>query len=256
MESKKDRYKRTLLDLAKDENLVPGIYNYCDRWCGRCTMTRKCLTYLHEQEMRKGDTSGKSQDLANEEFWEQIRLAWEVTMELIEEDAERLGIELENVPNVELPEHIESSVEITAKDYGKSMHKWLEENLEFMQQKTEQFVVINDEASIIKFKDALDVIRWYCFFIGAKVHRAHLDLKERQNAPDDEFSVYSDNLGSAKIAIIAIDRSMNALSLFYAELKEKEDDILKFLTKLSGIKKQMLKTFPGVMEFKRPGFDK
>ena len=238
MESKKERYKRTLLDLAKSEDLVPGIYNYCDRWCERCTMTRKCLTYLHEQEMK--EENPKNPDEENENFWEQIRLAWEVTMELIEEDAEQLGVDLNDLPEIDLPEHIESSLEVAAKDYGKNMHKWLEENQDLLVQKTEQFVVINDESSIIKIKDALEVIRWYSFFIGAKVHRAHLDLEERKNDPEDEYNVYSDNLGSAKIAIIAIERSMEALSLFYSEFKEKEDDILRFLSNLSQIKKQLL----------------
>ncbi len=254
MESKKEHYKRTLLDLAKNEDLVPGIYNYCDRWCERCTMTKKCLTYLHEQEMKE-DEHPQNPDEENKYFWNQIRLAWEVTMELIEEDADRLGIDLEDVEDVELPEHIETPLETRAKDFGTKMHKWLEQNRDFFTGKAGQLVVINDEDTMVKIKDAMEVIQWYYFFIGAKVHRAHLDLEERQNDPEDEFNVYSDNLGSAKIAIIAIERSMNALSVLYSEFKEKEDDILKFLVELTSIKKKLLKTFPGVMEFKRPGFD-
>jgi formate dehydrogenase maturation protein FdhE len=65
----------------------------------------------------------------------------------------------------------------------------------------------------------------------------------------------SDNLGSAKIAIIAIDRSVAALSAMYSAMPESEDDYLKFLAILSQIKKQMLETFPNAMDFKRPGFD-
>ncbi|MCK3685969.1 hypothetical protein [Maribellus sp. YY47] len=254
MNSKKERYKRTMLDLAKNEDLVSGIYNYCDRWCERCTKTRKCLTYLHEQEMKEGADAQNSDD-ENQHFWEQIRLAWEVTMELIEEDADRLGIDLNNVPEIELPEHIETPLEVRAKDYGFKMHDWLEKNREYIAEKAEQLVMIADEALIVKYKDALEVLQWYYFFIGTKVHRAHLDLEERQNDPEDEYSVYSDNLGSAKIAIIAIERSMDALSVFYDDFKEREDDILGFLAELSSLKKQLLKTFPGVMDFKRPGFD-
>jgi len=254
MESKKERYKRSLLDLAKSEDLVPGIYNYCDRWCDRCTMTQKCLTFRHEQEMKE-ETVSLNPDEENKLFWEQFQLAWEVTMELIEEDAERLGVDLENVADMELPEHVETQLEKKAHAYGTNMHNWLKDNQPFIKEQAEKLFMINDEASIIKYKDALEIIQWYYFFIGAKVHRAHLDLEERQNDKEDEFNVYSDNLGSAKIAIIAIERSMNALSLFYHDFKEKEDDILNFLVELSSIKKQMLQTFPGVMDFKRPGFD-
>ena len=127
MESKKEHYKRTLLDLAKNEKLVPGIYNYCDRWCERCTKTQHCLTYLHEQEMKEG-SENLNPDEENKYFWEQIRLAWEVTMELIEEDADRLGIDLSDVSDVELPEHIEAPLEVKAKDYGTKMHDWLSAN--------------------------------------------------------------------------------------------------------------------------------
>ncbi|MCY1720812.1 hypothetical protein OU798_10680 [Prolixibacteraceae bacterium Z1-6] len=254
MESNKERFKRTLLDLAKSDTLIPGIYNYCDRWCERCTMTQKCMTYLHEQEMMEV-ASAQTPDEENKNFWEQIRLTWEVTMELIEEDAERLGVDLDNIPEIELPEHIETPLEIKAKEYGTKMHRFLEENREFMAEKADQLVMIDDETSFIKYKDALEVIQWYCLFIGAKVHRAHLDLEERKNDPDDEYTIYADNLGSAKIAVIAIERSMDALSIFYADFKEKEDALLKFLVQLSSIKKQLLQTFPGVMEFKRPGFD-
>lgn len=253
MESKKDRFKKTLLDLAKNENLVPGIYNYCDRWCERCTMTQKCMTYLHEQEMK--EKAAKNPDEENKNFWEQIKLAWEVTMELIEEDADNLGVNLDEVSEIDLPEHVETPLEIQAKKFGKKLHSWLNSNQAYLEEKAGEMVIIKDKESMFQFQDAMEVIRWYCFFIGAKVHRAHLDLEERQNNPDDEFHIYDDNLGSAKIAIIAIERTMLALSVFYADFKEKEDEILKFLVELSSIKKQLLQAFPGVMEFKRPGFD-
>ncbi|WP_347839209.1 hypothetical protein [uncultured Draconibacterium sp.] len=254
MESKKEHFKRTLLDLSERKDLVPGIYNYCDRWCERCTMTQRCLTYLHEQEV-KPDAEPLNPDEKNKNFWEQIRLAWEVTLEMLEEDADEKGIDLDEVAAFQMPEHVETPLEIRARNYGTDIHNWLKQHQQFFETKAEQLVTINDEASMIKYQDAMEVIQWYGFFIGAKVHRAHLELKNRQNNPDDEFGLYADNLGSAKIAIIAIGRTMDALSVFYSAFKEMEDDILKFLLELSQIKKQLLKTFPGVMEFKRPGFD-
>jgi hypothetical protein len=32
-----------LLKLASDPKFIPGIYNYCDRWCERCRFTSRCL---------------------------------------------------------------------------------------------------------------------------------------------------------------------------------------------------------------------
>lgn len=254
MESKKEKYKRKLKELAGSGRFIPGIYNYCDRWCERCTLSNRCLNYAHEQEMNEGENDPEVNDMNNEKFWEQIRLAWEVTLEMIQEDAERLGIDLNNLPEVEKQEHKESQVEELAKEYGLAMHKWLKNNREFLTGKAEQLLVINNsEAEALKFTDAWEVVQWYHFFISAKVHRAHLDLNERLE--DNEYGLIDDNLGSAKIALIAIDRSIEALSALYPLLTDFEDDILKFLASLTRIKKMMLQTFPTAMQFKRPGFD-
>jgi hypothetical protein len=253
MTSKKEHYKRTLLDLAGSNRFIPGIYNYCDRWCERCTMTSKCLSFTHEQEM-KGNNDPEENDLNNERFWEQIRLSMEVTMEMLYEEAKKRGIDLDNLEDVVIPEHVVTPLEDMAKDYGHTMHNWLKNNYEIFTEKAGQIFLVKNEEEAKKFSDAWEVVQWYSFFIAAKVHRAHLDLEERQNG-EDVYGVYSDNLGSAKIAIIAAERSMEALSVMYQELKESEDDILNFLAQLSKIKKQLLGTFPEVVDFKRPGFD-
>ncbi|MFA5816964.1 MAG: hypothetical protein WC865_15260 [Bacteroidales bacterium] len=31
-----EEYKETMKTLAQDENLLPGIYNFCDQWCEKC----------------------------------------------------------------------------------------------------------------------------------------------------------------------------------------------------------------------------
>jgi hypothetical protein len=256
MESKKEKYRQKLNELVESGRFIPGIYNYCDRWCERCTLSHRCLNYAHEQEMMESKDDPEQNDIKNKKFWEQIRLSFEVAMEMIYEDAERLGIDLDNLPDVEEPEHVESPVEKLAEEYGYGMHDWLKENDGKLKGKAEQLLMIhNDEKTAVRFADAWEVVQWYSFFISAKVHRAHFDLEERLNEEEDEFDMMSDNLGSAKIALIAIDRSMEGLSVLYPEMKDQEDEILPFLAQLSQIKKQMLATFPTALDFKRPGFD-
>lgn len=256
MESEKEKYRRKLDELVKSGRFIPGIYNYCDRWCERCALSHRCLNYARELEMMESKDDPEQNDKKNKKFWEQIRLSFEVAMDMISEDAERLGIGLDNLPDVEEPEHVESPAEKLAEKYGYAMHDWLKENHGKLKEKAEQLMVVNtDEKNAVKFADAWKVVQWYSFFIPAKVHRAHLDLEERLTEEDDEYNMMSDNLGSAKIALIAIDRSTEALSVIYPEMKEQEDEILQFLAQLSQIKRQMLTTFPTAMEFKRPGFD-
>ena len=256
MESKKDKYKRTLFDLANSGKFVPGIYNYCDRWCERCTMSSKCLNYAQEKAMKEEATDPETNDISNEKFWESLRLSFQVTIELIEEDAKRFGIDLNDLPDVEIKEPKKKPVEILAKKYSTKIFKWLNANNDRLKQKAELLLLINQNEDLaVLFADAWEVVQWYSVFISAKVRRAHFDLDERVAEEDDVYDLMSDNLGSAKIAIIAIDRSMDALSAMYSVMPEDEDDYLSFLSLLSKIKKLMLDIFPDVMSFKRPGFD-
>lgn len=254
MESRKEIYKRKLKELAGSDRFVPGIYNYCDRWCERCTMTNRCLSYAREQEMTEGVTDPEANDLKNGKFWDQLRLSWEVAMELLYEGAQKHGIDLDNLPDVEIPEHITTRAEELATQFGNDMHDWFKTHNVKLKEKAEQLLVIkNSDEEALKFADAWEVLQYYFFFIGPKVHRAHIDLDNSRE--EDELDIMSDNLGSAKIAIIAIDRSIGALMAMYPILSDYEDDILNFMALLSKIKKLLLETFPTVMQFKRPGFD-
>lgn len=256
MQSKKERYKNTLLDLAQSGKFIPGIYNYCDRWCERCTMSSKCLNYAQEKAMNEQATDPETNDINNEKFWESLRLSFQVTFELIEEDAKRFGIDLNNLPDVEIKEPKKYLVETLAKKYSTKIFKWLQANNDRLKQKAEQLLLINENDDLaLNFADAWEVVQWYSVFVSAKVHRAHFELDERIDEVEDEYDLMSDNLGSAKIAIIAIDRSMDALSAMYSVMPEDEDEYLGFLSQLFKIKKLMLETFPDVMRFKRPGFD-
>ena len=34
-------------------DFIPGIYNYCNRWCERCIYTEKCMNYASEKVFMK-----------------------------------------------------------------------------------------------------------------------------------------------------------------------------------------------------------
>ena len=99
--------------------------------------------------------------------------------------------------------------------------------------------------------DCGEVIRWYMFFIEVKLHRALSQVLEGDE-PED-FPKDSD--GSAKIAIIAIERSMGAWARLLELLPESEDVALQCLSTLSKLKTIALEKFPEAMNFVRPGFD-
>jgi len=86
----RDRLKK----LASDERFIPGIYNYCDRWCERCPQTSRCLNFsISEEEFSDPET----RDIRNQAFWKKLSEILEETFELLKEGAEKWGIELEPV---------------------------------------------------------------------------------------------------------------------------------------------------------------
>ncbi len=235
--------KDRMHELAQNEGNIPGIYNYCDRWCERCGFTSKCLNYASSKD--EPETDGP-------ELWDYLHNVFEATMLMLEEMIEEAGLNPEEIKNMEPPE------EPNPKDhplYQKvyelsfSMHKWLEEYKPGTVTDADSEILPDDEKSQ-RFKDALEVIYFYNFFISAKIFRA---LIPRDDYEADE--IQTDSNGSAKIALIALDRLIAAWSLAMENMMDHEDEILKFLLSLADIRKQTELTFPMARKFVRPGFD-
>lgn len=82
-----------------------------------------------------------------------------------------------------------------------SIHKWLEENKPGIPEPEVVDVLPEDKVIDPRFKEALEVIYFYNFFISAKIYRALGGIGDFET---DE--IQTDSNGSAKIALIAIDR--------------------------------------------------
>jgi len=241
-----ERYKKKLKEIAGRPDIIPGIHSYCDRWCERCAFVSRCTVGISEFEM-----DGPERDLQNKAFWEHMSVIFQATYEMIAEGAREMGIDLSQASTgYEKPVHHATTAEKLAKEYGFRLLDWLKKNRELFDQKSENFALINEQ-KVVTFSDALDVVSWYSLFITVKIHRATLT----PYSFDDEETDNYDKNGSAKIAMIAVSRTLEAFAFLYNHLPEMEDDILKFLADLSRIKRLLQKKFPKAMSFKRPGFD-
>src|SRR5881628_160634 len=87
--------RRTLTELARNPDLISGIYNYCDRWCERCPLSSRCLLYATEQE--DDDNSPESRDIQNEAFWKKLGSIFQETREMIMEWAQEEGVDLNEI---------------------------------------------------------------------------------------------------------------------------------------------------------------
>jgi len=257
---------KDLDELAKDPRFIPGIYNYCDRWCERCPFTSRCLTYACSEDE---EDDPASRDIHNAAFWEKLHSIFEQTRQMLLESIQEHGIELDE-------EDLEAAAEEerrrseqadshelarSARQYAARVNGWFEANRALFEAKEAQLNTelrmgldgADPQAEAAALTDAVDVIRWYQYLISAKVVRAlHRDEWEDQ---DDGQEFPSDSDGSAKVALISLDRSIAAWGVLRDCLSEEADSILDLLVHLDRLRRRTEKEFPQARAFVRPGFD-
>jgi hypothetical protein len=261
---------RSLRELARDPRFIPGVYNYCDRWCERCPLSNRCLNYAMEKERDDGDPA--SRDLANEKFWRKLDETFQETIALVREEAKARGISLEDPKlRAEVIARERAERRRAAKNrplaraamaYVTAADQWLQGAKPLLAAKVEELktqarLQIGDpRAEVEQLSDFTDVIRWYQHFIYVKLCRA-IDSRAREELEtDEEMKQFPrDSDGTAKIALIALDRSISAWAGLREKLGNDADAILDLLAQLTALRREAEKLFPNARAFVRPGFD-
>ena len=245
----RDRLKK----LAADERFISGIYNYCDRWCERCPQTSRCLNFsISEEEFSDPETH----DIRNEAFWKKLSEIFGEALELLREAGEERGIELESLDSEGDAEAMRADEEAAknhvvcraAKCYSRMVGDWF-------QGKEGLFLETAFAANGgLDIDEAFEVIQWYQYFIAAKVTRAILGRMEEEKERGDEFA--SDSDGSAKIALVAIDRSIGAWAVISRDDHARAETVFEMISFLDRLRQAVEETFPKARSFIRPGFDR
>lgn len=242
------------------ENNIPGIHNYCDRWCERCPFTARCEVYATEQEL-----SDEAKDPTHPAFWENLKKNFEDMLDMLNQKMTELGIDAEtDATDVSPPEPdpavvaLEEAMREEAMQYTTAVDTFFKQNMDFFEEKSRELAEqVEDgqpvDVEIWRFlQDALEVAQWYQFFIPAKIDRAVGGLSDMNDFDDP---LQSDANGSAKVTMIALDRSLAAWDMVGRRLPEKQDEILELRHHLQRLRTQMTELFPDWRVFHRPGFD-
>jgi hypothetical protein len=209
---------------------------------------------MERLDQKKGGNLEEVSDIDNKNFWKNLSLNMAATMEMLRQEMNKIGVDINSLPEVKEEVHIETEVEDLTKDYSYSLMKWLNKNHEYFKKVMLQEGVEN-EAMVFAVDDAIEIITWYSMFIHVKTRRSmHVENDPFDEKEDFEFR-FHDNLGSAKITLISIDRSMESFSFLLKYMTEKESEILHYLAQLTKSKRLILERWPTAIEFKRPGFD-
>lgn len=252
--------RRNLTELARNPNLISGIYNYCDRWCERCPLSSRCLLYASEQEDE--DNSPESRDIQNEAFWRKLSSIFQETREMVMEWARENGVDLTQVGDEEFEQrkqrrrHADNHPLAKAgKKYANAASDWFRE-FDQVAEVSDLASTEDDVESAERLVDAREIIHWYQYQIAVKTIRALSSKIEEERFDDpemDEFPCDSD--GSAKVALLGIDRSIAAWRMMQLSVPERADSIVPLILHLEKLRRRTEKHFPEARGFVRPGFD-
>ena len=273
--------RHELIELAENPDFISGIYNYCDRWCERCPFTSRCMVYATESAESISDDP-ESHDLNNAKFWQKLEGIFRETHALILEWAEEMGVDLESAEAEaavaeraqQREEAKEHPLSVSARHYAETVQQWFKDEFA-VEEKVHDDISgeANSAEEDINVSDAVEVIRWYQFFIAAKTYRALMGLEDTgdEDVSDIDIDPFSDDDvddedvllraachdsdGSAKIALIAIDRSSSAWRVMQNALPEKTESTVPILIELEKLRRGIEQIFPRARDFVRPGFD-
>lgn len=146
-------------------------------------------------------------------------------------------------------------------NYIKIVNKWFKNSEQIFEQKQKELILeveidlpnSSPYDDVLTIKDAVEVIRWYQNQIYVKLKKAFYSSAWDEDINLNDFPKNSD--GSAKVALIGIDRSIAAWRKLQDLFFEKEDEILRILIYLLKLRNNVETKFPNARNFKRVGFD-
>jgi hypothetical protein len=246
-------------ELEGEENFIPSIFNYCDRWCERCAFTSRCRVYAMENE---GPDDPESRDITNAKFWRKLELIFKQTHEMIEQWAKEAGVDLaEADTNAAIEEQQRKKdnannhkLAVAARNYAQNVSDWFKEESSQPQIFDDSRALEPGEDRNEETSEASEVIHWYQYQIAAKIIRGLMGRKDEEEEQWEE-DIPKDSDGSIKVALIAMDRSISAWRIMQMLLPDRADSIVPMLVALERLRQATEQTFPEAKDFIRPGFD-
>jgi hypothetical protein len=260
--------RNDLKELAANPDFISGIYNYCDRWCERCAFSSRCFLYATEKaDPELDDPDVRS--LNNAKFWRKLESIFKDAHELIKECAEEAGIDLDAIDENEAAvardaqpqDRRRHELSMLARNYAGMVQTWFANEFPTEHNLRRAVRDANSTEAEIDIPAAVEIIRWYQFFIAAKVFRAVIGSDEELDGvyavdpATGDNPAQTDSNGSAKIALIAIDRSGSAWRILDACVPGKRDSIAPLMLALENLRSGLEEILPQARDFVRPGFD-
>jgi len=221
------------------------ISAYCDRWCECCAFSPRCSLYAVQiasemcgdleaaLELALGDPHPASNEPPERPLWidelANVEPSPEERAEFHrQEELRRARIEA-------------GALSKLARAYTLLSLRWLQHGFESLREAADPLV-----------KEALAIVAHDSVFVGAKLHRA-LGGRDRHRGDGDHDPVQNDWNGSAKVALLSLERSETA---WRAIVQATADPVAAMLADaVRDLRRLVQDEFPRAMSFVRPGFD-
>ena len=247
---------------------IEGVYNYCDRWCEKCKFTSNCLLFSQESKISTYEILHNG-DISNigEIFQKELDKLSENDNEFddfeIDEDDEDFFTDDEF-------DSFDEEEDVDHDFFQKPNHPIEELSNEYFRQAHLLIISLDKKYSLYSFPkeklndpfykklhDNFEVFSWFHAFIHVKLKRALWGKNELSKEFDEEMKEISkyDMDGTAKIAIIGINRSIHALNNLYNILPQYSKELSDLLIIIGKILNLAETEFPDHSKFIRPGFD-
>jgi hypothetical protein len=231
----------------KKKGYIDFISAYCDRWCERCAFTSRCSAFAVEAAVAMCGDFQEGLQLAvgtphpvDGTTWSEAPRAWSSSANddsAAEDSSQDHGREMARGSRMDTP------LMKSASAIAVVSHRWLADRAAAVR-----------PAADARLQEALEIAAWDAAFVGAKLARA---LQGREDFArgeyDDDHPVQNDWNGSAKVALISLERCEAAwLTIARATGEATPGELAG---QLADLRREVEQAFPNARSFIRPGFD-
>ena len=224
-----------------DDDYIDAIHAYCDRWCETCAFTSRCRVFA----------DGLIHDAESDANFAAIVNAPPLPEDIPpppSPEVQALIAEMNDAARSMTPEELEGAMPRVAEE-----HEPLEDRAHGYGMATWKLIRDLGHDAVHPPADPCAVVQWDALLIPAKVHRALTGIARDAEDWDDDWPRDCD--GSAKVALIAIDRSERAWREMARAGYVGHETASPFVDSLVWLRAALERVFPGARAFVRPGFD-
>jgi hypothetical protein len=242
-----------ILARAADPNLIPGIYNYCNRRCERCAFTRRCFHYLETCRAISVECEGRLS------VGRVVARSLEGSVDMLQLVGRQLGVDLIDRPGGAVSGGVAAAEPEDPMD-GPKTGPMADPLIRIAREYAlttwpiiralRPILLVRGEAVLL---EAMATLESFSAGISAKVFRA-VWSPNKIDAPEDR--VQNDANGSAKTARLMIGEAREAWRTLMETGQATSDSVPARLVRLlDQLDAGLQSRFPNAMAFVRPGFD-